>query len=437
LTHPRARIGILGGGVSGMAAAWMLQDDHDVTLLERESRLGGHVETVPVEAAGRTVHAELGTRFFFDPSYPYFLALLRVLGVPTRWTDATVSITDVASARTVFLPPSLPPRSASHVTSLVRSPRLVRHLLSLRRLVSEQPEVFRQRDWSLTIERYLADHDYPQAFGPEFIYPFLAACWGSPLPELNRTPVYSLLKGMPLGTSPGFFEIERGMSRYVQTFAEQLTQVRVGLDAEVRRIEGSGPFLVEDARGERWTFDHLLVATGSRDALALLRGLPAASPLCAQLEGFRHFETHIVVHGDVAQMPRRRRDWAHTNLFFDGPLAWMSDWQGLAQDAPVFRLWLPRGRPPPSNVYAERRYHHLVMTPENALLQRRIAALQGAHNLWLTGMYTTDVDNHESALLSALVPVRALAPRSRNLARLLGAVAPGAAHGLEILPTAQ
>lgn len=433
----RARIGILGGGVSGMATAWMLQDDHDVTLLEREGRLGGHVETVDVEAQGRVVHAEVGARFFFDPSYPYFLALLRVLGVPTRWTDATVSITEVARARTVFLPPSLPPRSAGHVASLVRSPRLVRHLLSLRRLVSEQPDVIRARDYSVTLERYLESEGYPRAFGPELLYPFLAACWGSPLAELHDVPVYSLLKGMPLGTKPGFFEVEHGMARYVTSFAAQLERVQICRDAEVRHIEGNGPFVVEDARGERRTFDHLVVATGSREALALLRDLPAAGPLCAQLERFRHFETHIVVHGDPRQMPADRRDWAHTNLFFDGPLAWMSDWQGLRQDVPIFRTWLPRGHPLPRPLYAERHYHHLVMTPENARLQRRIASLQGASNLWLTGMYTTDVDNHESALLSAVVPTRALAPRSRNLARLLAAVSPGAAHGLEILPTAE
>jgi hypothetical protein len=74
------------------------------------------------------------------------------------------------------------------------------------------------------------------------------------------------------------------------------------------------------------------------------------------------------------------------------------------------------------------------MRPENALLQRRIAALQGAAGLWVTGMYAVDVDNHESALLSALVPARALAPGAPNLRRLLGAVARDAAHGLEVLP---
>ena len=119
MTLARQRIGIIGAGVSGMAAAWFLQDDHHVTLLERDARLGGHAETVPVVVGDRTVFAELGPRFFFNPSYPYFLGLLRLLAVPIRWNDALVSITDVPGGRTLVLPP----RSPRHVGALLRSPR--------------------------------------------------------------------------------------------------------------------------------------------------------------------------------------------------------------------------------------------------------------------------------------------------------------------------
>jgi predicted NAD/FAD-binding protein len=154
----------------------------------------------------------------------------------------------------------------------------------------------------------------------------------------------------------------------------------------------------------------------------------------AVVSSFRHFETDIVIHGDPSLMPLDRRDWSHTNLFVHGDAAWMSDWQGLGAGAPVFRTWLPKGRALPSPVYGRRSFHHLVMSPENAILQRRIADLQGVSGLWVTGMYAVDVDNHESALLSALVPAQALAPRSQNLRRLIGSVARDAAHGLEVLP---
>ncbi|HTB77787.1 MAG TPA: FAD-dependent oxidoreductase [Polyangiaceae bacterium] len=428
------RIGIIGAGVSGMTAAWLLQHDHRVTLIEKAPRLGGHVETVPVVLEGKTVHAELGPRFFFDTAYPYFLALLRLLAVPLRWSDARVSFTEVAPGHTIVLPP----RSPRHVASLLRSPRLVRHVLSLRRLIEEQPAVAARRDFSLTFRRHLEQGRYPASFGPAFAYPFLAACWGAPLDRLPDFPVYSLLKGMPSGTRPGFYEIQGGMSQYLRAFGDELTGVDIRLGVGIRRVDHDihqdERFHVEDDLGERHSFDQLIVATSARDAADLLRGVPAVAEMQATVASFRHFETEIVIHGDASLMPPDRRDWSHNNLFLDGETAWMSDWQGLRDGLPVIRTWLPKGRALPHPLYGRRSFHHLLMSPENAFLQRRIAALQGAAGLWVTGMYAVDVDNHESALLSALVPVQELAPRAQNLGRLLGAVAHDAAHGLEVLP---
>jgi len=413
------RIGIIGAGVSGMTAAWLLQHDHQVTLIDKASRLGGHAETLRVDTDRGTIHTEFGTRFFFDSAYPYFLSLLRVLGVPVRWTDAAASFTDRARKRTVVLPP----RTPRHVASLIGSPRLVRHALSMRRLVEEQAAVAARRDHSVTFRRHLADGRYPPSFGKEFAYPFLAACWGAPLDDLPDFPAYSLLKGMPPGKRPGFYEIPGGMSRYIET-----------LGSGVRRVDRHEGFRVEDARGHVRRFDRLIVATSARDASELLGDAPAVSEMRTVVGSFRHFETEIVVHGDRSLMPPDRRDWSHVNLVLDGETAWMSDWQGLAHGQPVFRTWLPKGRATPSPLYGRRSYHHLVMTPENAILQRRIASLQGSLGLWVTGMYAVDVDNHESALLSGLVPALVLAPQSQNLVRLLGEVAHDAPHRLDILP---
>jgi predicted NAD/FAD-binding protein len=430
MTPRPLRVGIVGGGVSGMVAAWLLQHDHHVALLEKGPQLGGNAETVPVVLGERTVYAELGPRFFFDPSYPYFRALLRLLAVPLRWNDAVVSITDVERGGTIVLPP----RSPRHLASLLCSPGRLRHLVSLRRLIDEQPAVFARRDFSVPLRLYLAQRGYPASFGPGFAYPFFAACWGAPLDQIPDFPAYSLLKGMPQRENTGFFEIEGGMARYVRALTDELTHVDVRLGVGVRRIHRADRFLVHDERGGRHAFDRLIVATSARDAAALLRGVAGVAEMQAAVGSFRHFDTEIVVHGDASLMPPNRRDWAHNNLFFERAKAWMSDWQGLRHGVPVIRTWLPKGRALPSPLYRRRTFHHLLMTPENALLQRRIAALQGAAGLWVTGMYAVDVDNHESALLSALVPAQALASRAQNLARLLGAVAPDAAHGLDVLP---
>jgi predicted NAD/FAD-binding protein len=105
----------------------------------------------------------------------------------------------------------------------------------------------------------------------------------------------------------------------------------------------------------------------------------------------------------------------------------MTEWSGHLEKIPVFRSWVPPGTREPTKVQARRAFRHLVVTPRHPDIQRRLEALQGAAGVWLAGMYVTDVDDHESALLSAIRVATALAPRSPTLARLRAAMPPAAA----------
>lgn len=414
------RIAIIGGGVSGMAAAWFLQQDHEVTLFEREGHLGGHVLTVPVDVDGHRVYSETGTRFFFDASYPHFLALLRLLGLRLTWCNTQIAFVNRARGHTVVLPP----RSLRQIASILRSPRMLRHILSLNRLAGEAHAVSREGDFAPTLQEYLAQNDYPASFGPEFIHPFFSACWGVPLRDIPHFPAYSLLKTARRspGRKGGTYEIEGGMSAYARAFGRELGRVDIRLGAGVRHIGHDGGFHIEDGLGHAQRFDQIVIATSSRDAVTLLSGLRPAEDLVAVLRRFRHFETDIVIHGDPSFMPPRRADWSLVNLFDEGDHAWMTDWSGWRHGLFVFRTWMPPDRALPSPLYRRRRFHHLLMTPDNVNLQRAIAGLQGRAGIWVAGMYTVDVDNHESALLSAIPPARALAPASPSLRRLLDEV---------------
>lgn len=426
------RIAIIGAGVAGMATAWFLQNRHDVTLFDREDHLGGHALTCPVQIGNQSVYAETGPRFFWDRSFPYVMALLRLLDLRLTWCELQIAFFNRQRHHTL----SLPPRSLRQVFSLLHSPRMLRHVLSLHRLSRATHGVAQARDWSLTLPAYLQQNGYSPTFGPEFIYPFMAACWGTSLAEIQTFPAYSLLKGLRQtpGSRGGTYEIDGGTSEYMRAFGRQLDRVEIRLRTAVRDIRAQNGFVIEDDRGQQHRFDQVVIATSSRDAVELLSRLPAAAELVATIRGFRHFATEIVVHGDPSFMPPRRADWAHINLFDEDDHAWMTDWSGWRQGLPVFRTWMPPKRDPPMPLYQRRLFHHLLMTPENATLQRRIRALQGGAGIWIVGMYAVDIDNHESALLSAIVPAQALTPDSPNLRRLLGAVRADQTHDLSILP---
>jgi predicted NAD/FAD-binding protein len=124
-------------------------------------------------------------------------------------------------------------------------------------------------------------------------------------------------------------------------------------------------------------------------------------------------------------MPAARRDWSVINHLFQPEALAMTEWSGHLERRPVFRSWVPAGTREPASVHARRDFRHLVVTPQHADLQRRLEEHQGQSGVWLAGMYVTDVDDHESALLSALRVATALAPRSPTLQRLRAATPPG------------
>lgn len=409
------RIAVVGAGVAGTATAYLLQSTHQVTLFERAPHAGGHATSMTIAAAGATVHVDLGFRYFFKGNYPYFLALLRILGVRPRWMPGSFTLVDAAGRAMV-----LPPRRLRHVAGLLRAPRRLRWLLYLLRLRRAAGEVVRAADWSLTLAAWLATLGYPAAFGPELLYPFVAANWGVPLAEAPQLPAYDICKVMlhPI-RDMGFYVFAEGSGAYMRLLEQALADTRREFGVGVARLTRDGDgYRVTDDRGREHAFDAVVLACESFTAAALLAEVSDAGAARDVLAGFRHFDVDIVVHGDASRMPPRRDEWSTNNHFHRPDGAWMTDWPGSLQSAPVFRTWLAKGQPEPRDIHARRTYRHLLVTRDHGTLQRRLAALQGRGGLWFAGMYTTDVDNHESALVSAVTLARALAPDSPALRRL-------------------
>jgi predicted NAD/FAD-binding protein len=408
------RIAILGAGGAGLASAFVLQHDHEVTVYEREPEIGGHARSVPVPVGDRVVYAETGFKFFFDPIYPSLLGLLRLIGVRPVKHLASSSITRGADA-----PMVLPPRSARGVLRLASSPSTVRELYWLRRMLQSAETLVSAEDWRLTLREHLDEIEMPRAVQENLVLPMLAAHWGAPARQMPCFPAYSVLKVLRREDldRPHLYEIEEGVSTYIRAVARRLTRAKLWTDRGVVSVRRVGAeWHVADARGESHAYDHVVLAGSSRDALELVGGLAEAAPLAEVLGRFKHFDTTIAVHRDPSFMPPRRENWALINVFLERGDTWQTEWSGWRTSDNVFRTWLPRDGRMPSDPLLVRKYHHLVVTPENRHLQARLATLQGWNGLSCVGMYTTDVDNHESALRSALALGRRLAPGSPDLA---------------------
>ena len=419
-THPgnRLRIAVIGGGAAGLTAAWLLDGCHAVTLFERGEQLGGHADTVHVQVDGEPMHVEAGFEFFSDVMFPSFNRLLRCLGVSVRKFPLSITVYRGDHSRLYRLPPV----RDHHVLWSELLPGKLSHLLQFRHVLERSRPIVEERDTTHTVAEFIGGVRLSRSFTDGFLYPLLMGGWGIEREELERLAAYNVFKYFllqrPSGLAPFFWnEVEGGTRTYVEAMIRELTQTTITLGADITRLaRADGEWLVED-RGTVYQFDQVVVGTDARSAGQLLAGVDEVDALSRELRAIRYAETRIAVHGDRRLMPRNPRDWSVLNVRFDAPRSAATIWKAWTARH-VFRSWVTHAPDLPTPLYALRTYQHVLPDPSYFRAQRSLAALQGTSGLWLAGLYMHDVDNHESAISSAVAIARRLAPDSPNLRRL-------------------
>lgn len=416
------RIGIIGGGAAGLAAAWLLEQEHDVALFERDLRLGGHAHTVDIVVDGEQLPVDAGFQFFArSDAYATFNRLLDALDVPRVSYPATLTVARTDGTHAVVMPPF---RHGRPVWSSL-TPRAIVQLVRFRRFLSSLPAFLAEHDITVTIAEYVERRRLPKAFVDDFLFPLLLAFWCVDLDEFRGFAAYNALyylgANVPRGlTPPDQSEIPDGLRTYVDALAVSLTRTTIRTGAPVAAIgRGADGTLIADAAGERHPFDHLVFACDARTAHDLLAPLPELADVTEQLARFRYFDTTIAIHGDRRLMPRERSAWSVVNVRTDGAHSSLSIWSP-AQGRDVFKSWVTFDERMPQPLYATANYRHGFIDTAYFDAQRRLRPLQGLHGVSLAGLYTADADSHESAIRSAVAVAERLAPDSPRLTLLRG-----------------
>jgi predicted NAD/FAD-binding protein len=416
------RIGIVGGGAAGLAAAYLLQDEHLVTIFEAEGRLGGHAHTVVVEQAGERAPIDAGFEFFSARRFPTFARLLGRLGVPVRPYPLTATFYRTDQRYTVLLPPVRDGRLAWSVLGL----RQVLDLLQLAYALQAAGPLMRARDTSVTLADYLRRLPLLGGFKRDFMAPFLLAGWCPAPEEFLGFSAYDVLSyaywHRPVGLRPhDWLEVEGGTQVYIAALAEALARVVVHTTCSVVAVERKDTgYALRTADGGLAEFDQVILATNARVASRLLDGLPRAEAFRAALGQVQYFPTRIAVHGDTRLMPGDRRHWSVTNIRCDGRMASNTVWKGWRSRAPVFRSWVTHEPRLPEPLYYLAEFEHPKVNAAYFRAQAQLRPLQGQEGLWLAGVYLHDVDSHESAVVSAVQLAQRLAPASTRLRALEG-----------------
>lgn len=414
--HPK-RIAVIGAGITGLSAAWLLGQAHDVVLIEAEPRLGGHANTVlvPGDDGGETP-VDTGFIVYNERTYPNFVALLDHLGVATQPTEMSFAVS-LDAGRLEYSGTGLAGLFAQ--PGNLANPRFWAMLRGLVRFYRDATRDARAGSAAaMTLGEYLAAGGYGAAFRDDHLLPMAAAIWSAPCSEILSYPARAFLRFhhnhglLQLTDRPLWRTVTGGSAVYVERLRSRFRgSVRLGTPARQVRRSPNEVLVAGDGWSER--FDQVVFATHADRTLALLAD---PDPLEASALGaFRYSRNRAVLHGDEALMPRRRRAWASWNHLGerarpDAACA-VTYWMNLLQDLPRQRPFFVTLNPPETlcaeTILREEVYEHPIFDRAALAAQEHLWTLQGARRSWFCGAYFGS-GFHEDGLQSGLAVAEAL-----------------------------
>ena len=415
----RERIAVVGSGISGLSAAWMLGRCHDVTLFERDSRAGGHSRTIDVDLGdGYTVPVDTGFIVYNETTYPNLTRLFAHLGVETKSSDMSFAVSLDDGALEYSGSEDLKGLFAQRRNLF--SPRFWSMLRDLFRFYREAPAHAGKLGLA-TLGEFLAEHRYGRAFRDDHLLPMAAAIWSTPTPAVLDYPAEAFIRFcenhglLKIRDRPRWRTVGGGSRTYVEALLAQFrgqTRFSRGV-AQIVRMHGQ--VQITDLTGHAELFDHVVIATHADQALAML-GDPSVAER-GLLSAFRYSRNVAVLHDDPALMPKRRQTWSSWNYLgrrrqggATNDLCvsyWMNRLQGIDHPRPLIVTLNPRQSMRADSIIDSVAFDHPIFDNAALAAQKALWSIQGDRNTWFCGAYF-GAGFHEDGLQAGLAVAEAL-----------------------------
>lgn len=401
----RQRIAIIGSGISGLSAAWLLHPHHDITVYEANDYIGGHSHTVDIETGGNTLPVDTGFIVYNNRNYPNLSELFERLDVPTWETDMSfgASLNDGALEYAGGTRGGLFAQKSNFLR-----PRYWSMLRELMRFYKNADRYRLEPEFAnLSLRSLLQNENYSDAFIEDHLAPMGAAIWSSDSQEILDFPAQSFMRffnnhGLDrLNDAPVWRTVKGGSREYVKKLCAGFTD-RIKLSAPVQSVKGR----TIETKSDKQTFDKILFACHSDQALKILQ-----NPQNEQgriLSAMRYRPNEVVLHHDENLMPKRKRAWASWNYLSrddaQGPPAvsyWMNRLQHVPTETPVIVTLNPDRHINPSKIWAKFSYDHPVFDMAAEQAKSDIWAVQGQNGYWFAGAYLGD-GFHEDGIQAGL-----------------------------------
>ncbi len=407
------KIAIIGTGISGLTAAYLLHKYHDITVYEANNYIGGHTATKSIEVEGRSLAIDTGFIVYNEKTYPNFIQLMKALSVETQPTDMGFSVTTRhqddndfeycgSSLNSLFADRKrlLDRKFLGMVTDIARFGRRAKRDLTDRKI-----------DPSMSLEQYLQEGGYGELFKKYYIIPMASAIWSASTTRVKEFNALFFVRFffnhglLNIVDRPAWWVIKGGSQSYIKPLIKGFAD-RIQLSDPVIRVRRLDRNVEITSGSSRVKFDQVIFACHSDQVLKILDDPNQAESKLLSAIPFK--ENSVVMHTDRSLLPKRKRAWASWNYLLDGSedkqpvLTYnMNILQGIHTQEPLCITMNGDQHIAPEKVIGRYQYAHPQFDNASVKAQQDIHLINGKRRSWYCGAYWRN-GFHEDGVVSAL-----------------------------------
>ncbi len=423
------KIAIIGGGISGLTAARLLHEKHDITLYESTDQLGGHTATVKCEVDGQAHWVDTGFIVFNDRTYPNFNRLIDSLGVRWRLTNMGFSVTtrhaDCQTQSSTSKKPEFFEYSGSGLNGLfadrgnLLNPKFLGMLIDIVRFGKQAKHDYDNQAIrpEMSLQDYLDVGGYGETFRSFYILPMASAIWSSPVAKIREFNALFFIRFfinhglLETRGRPKWRTIVGGSRNYIKPLSQPF-QSKIRMSSPVLSIKRELGKVSVLSNQDRVNYDHVVLACHSDQALNLIQDATIQEKDILRAIPYR--DNQIVLHTDTKMMPVQKRAWASWNYLLDGTenqqpvLTYnMNLLQGIRSTRALCVTVNGSRHIDERQILAHYRYAHPQFGKDSMQAQRKLAKTNGTQNTWFCGAWCGN-GFHEDGVVSAMKVSQAL-----------------------------
>lgn len=416
------RIAVIGTGIAGLSAAYLLSRKYDVTVFERNSYPGGHSNTVAVDTADGTINVDCGFVVFNHRNYPNLRRMLDELRVATFRSDVSYTISKRSPSDSLEFSSNWTQALLVNWRKLLswRNWRLIKAIANFnRQALSDLNADFED---TFTLEDYIQHHKLAHDLVDLYLLPILGAIWPMPPHQMLGFPIKVLLYFLDhhglLNTNcrQKWHSISQGSKSYINHLIRPLKDriIYRPVVAVVRQTNGVLVTTLKEGGLEEQSFDQVVIATHADITANILKTKTSLEE--ELLSQFKYQENIGYLHQDPRVMPKNRHAWSSWNTLIyneNHPISqhslsvtyWMNRLQNISNQHLLFVTFNPQTVP--DKILRNLVYHHPLFDKQALAAQARLDEIQGKDRIWFCGGYF-GYGFHEDALKSGIAVADAL-----------------------------